>query len=108
MSRWCCCTPVASILGRSARIPDQEVPDFLKDMYAEVSPDGAEHFPVVMAKLAALHVAEPTLTAADLREISSRTLVMVGDDDLCNRIILDFLTAEPVQTLAPIRRAAKT
>lgn len=121
--------------------PDPEVPNFLADMYGEVSPDGAEHYPDVVAKLAHMNMEEPTLTAADLQGISTRTLVLVGDDDevtlehaiafyrglpaaelavvpgtshgllvekpdLSNRIILDFLMNDPVQTLAPIRRKA--
>ncbi|MFC7446744.1 alpha/beta fold hydrolase [Rhodococcus daqingensis] len=120
--------------------PDRDPPAFLADMYAEVSPDGAGHHPIVARKLDRMHVEEPTLTAEDLRGVTSRTLVMLGDDDevtlehalalyrglpdaelavvpgtshgllvekpdLCNRIILDFLTTEPVPTMAPIRRA---
>jgi len=94
----------------------------------------------VSAKLARTNWEEPTLTAADLSEVTSRTLVMLGDDDevtiehalamywgltdaelavvpgtshgllhekpaLCNSIIVDFLTLEPVPTIAPVRRA---
>jgi len=119
---------------------DEESAEFLGASYGEVSPDGAEHFPVVLAKLDRMHAAEPTLTAGDLAAGTSRTLVMTGDDDeiafehtiamysglpdaelaivpgtshgllvekpeLCNRIILEFLTTDPVQTYAPIRRA---
>ena len=78
-----------------------------------------------------MHAREPGLTGADLREITPRTLVMVGDDDevrlehaiemyrslpdgelavvpgtshgllvekpdLCNLIITEFLTKDPV------------
>ncbi len=121
--------------------PAQSPPDFIAEMYAELSPDGAGHFPVVTSKLARMHAAEPELTGPDLARITGRTLVMVGDDDevtlehavafyrqlpagelavvpgtshgllvekpdLCNRIILDFLSTEPVPTMAPIRRAA--
>jgi pimeloyl-ACP methyl ester carboxylesterase len=35
----------------------------------------------VVAKLAEMHAAEPAFTVADLREITARTLVLVGDDD---------------------------
>jgi pimeloyl-ACP methyl ester carboxylesterase len=122
--------------------PDNPPPDFLAASYGELSPDGSEHYPVVVAKLAQMHTEEPTLTAADLGRVRSRTLVMVGDDDevtlehaialyrgipdaelavvpgashgllverpaLCNTLILDFLTADPVATLAPIRRARR-
>jgi len=121
--------------------PNNVPPEFLAGLYAEVSPDGAEHYAVMVAKLAEMHVREPTLIAWDLRAVRSRTLVMVGDDDevtlehavamyrgipnaelmvvpgashgllvekpdLCNGVILEFLTTDPVPTLAPIRRAA--
>lgn len=43
----------------------------------EVSPDGQGHFPIVVEKLAQMHLNEPALTAADLSRITSRTLVMV-------------------------------
>jgi pimeloyl-ACP methyl ester carboxylesterase len=119
--------------------PANEPPEFLARLYSEVSPDGAEHYPVVVAKLARMHLEEPTL-ADDLSHIESRTLVMLGDDDevtlehaialyrglpdaelmvvpgtshgllvekpgLCNSVILEFLTTDPVPTMAPIRRA---
>lgn len=61
--------------------PDNTPPEFLARLYSEVSPDGPEHYPVVVAKLAQMHAEGPTLTAADLNQIRSRTLVMLGDDD---------------------------
>jgi pimeloyl-ACP methyl ester carboxylesterase len=104
-----------------------------------VSPDGRAHYPIVAAKLARMHAEEPSLTREDLHRVTTRTLVMIGDDDevrlehaiefyravpdcelailpgtshgllvekpgLSNAIIIDFLTTEPVPTLAPIRR----
>jgi pimeloyl-ACP methyl ester carboxylesterase len=113
--------------------PDLEPPDFLAASYAEISPDGPEHYPVVVEKLARMHLEGPMLEASDLGRIESRTLVMVADDDevrlehavelyrgladaelavvpgtshglllekpaLCNRLILDFLTSDPVPT----------
>jgi pimeloyl-ACP methyl ester carboxylesterase len=121
--------------------PSNEPPEFLARLYAEVSPDGAEHYQVVVDKLAQMHLAQPTLTTDDLGGVSNRTLVMVGDDDevrlehavamyraiqdaelmvvpgtshgllvekpeLCNDVILEFLTDDPVPTMAPIRRKA--
>jgi pimeloyl-ACP methyl ester carboxylesterase len=120
--------------------PDEEPPAFLERLYAELSPDGADHYGVVVEKLARMHSEEPALTPEDLRRVDSRTLVMVGDDDqvrlehaletyrairdaelivvpgtshgllvekpdLCNDVILQFLTTDPVATMAPIRRA---
>jgi pimeloyl-ACP methyl ester carboxylesterase len=118
---------------------ETDPPAFLKRLYAEISPDGPAHYPVVVEKLARMHAKEPTLTIADLRRLQARTLVMVGDDDevtlehavtlyrslpdgelavipgtshgllvekaaLCNTMIVDFLTNDPVPTIAPIRR----
>jgi pimeloyl-ACP methyl ester carboxylesterase len=50
--------------------------------YAERSPDGADHFPVVVEKAMAMFSTEPTLTTDDLVRIGHPTLVLVGDDDV--------------------------
>jgi pimeloyl-ACP methyl ester carboxylesterase len=121
--------------------PDASPPEVLARGYAELSPDGPDHFPVVNGKLARLNWEEPTLARSELSAVASQTLVMVGDDDevklehaiamyrgipdaelavvpgtshgllhekpaLCNRIIVDFLTTDPVPTIAPVRRAS--
>jgi pimeloyl-ACP methyl ester carboxylesterase len=114
---------------------------FLGTRYGEVSPDGEDHFAVVVRKEFELSAREPAYTAQDMRAVKHRTLVMVADDDimklehalefyralpngelaivpgtshfllqekpaLCNAIILDFLTNDPVPNVAPVRRAA--
>jgi pimeloyl-ACP methyl ester carboxylesterase len=61
--------------------PNHDPPEFLRALYGDVSPDGVGHYPVVVEKLARMHLVEPTLTPADLARISCRTLVMFGDDD---------------------------
>jgi pimeloyl-ACP methyl ester carboxylesterase len=61
--------------------PELSPPEVLERGYADLSPDGAEHYPVVARKLARMNFEEPTLAAADLGGITSRTLVMLGDDD---------------------------
>lgn len=108
---------------------DEEATEFLRGWYAEVSPDGGDHWDTVSAKLDRMHRAEPTLTVDDLAGIAAPALLMFGDDDevepahlhamhralphaqlaivpgtghgvlgdkpdLCNRMIIDFLTAE--------------
>jgi pimeloyl-ACP methyl ester carboxylesterase len=127
----------------SAIDPDEYPHEALEPGYAELSPDGPGHYPLVSAKLAKMNWEEPTLTAADLSRVRSRTLVMIGDDDevtlehaiamyrdipdaelaivprtshgllhekpaLCNTMIVDFLTTDPVPTIAPVRRAGVT
>lgn len=126
--------------GWEPGVLDGEPPEFLRDSYGELSPDGVEHYDAVVGKLAVMHQQEPTVTNAELNQITCRVLVMVGDDDevrldhavdmyrslvkgelavipgtshgllvekpdVCHRLIVDFLTQDPVQTLAPIRRA---
>jgi pimeloyl-ACP methyl ester carboxylesterase len=122
--------------------PEADPPEVLARGYAELSPDGPEHFPVVAAKLARMNWEEPALRTGELSGLRSRTLVMLGDDDevtlehavamyrglpdaelavvpgtshgllhekpaLCNAIMVDFLTTDPVPTLAPVRRAGR-
>jgi pimeloyl-ACP methyl ester carboxylesterase len=121
--------------------PQNEPPAFLEASYAELSPDGADHYPVIVEKVADMHQSAPDLTVEELGSIQCRTLVMLADDDevrlehalelyrtvadaelavipgtshgllvekpaLCNAIISEFLTQDPVRTYAPIRRAA--
>jgi len=57
-------------------------PPFIKERYAERSPEGADHFAAVFQKSLAMWTAEPTLTTDDLRRVSVPALVLVGDDDL--------------------------
>jgi pimeloyl-ACP methyl ester carboxylesterase len=121
--------------------PDSGPHPVLARGYAELSPDGPDHFPVVSAKLARMNSEEPTLAVSELSGVTNRTLVMLGDDDevtlehaiamyrglhdaelavvpgtshgllhekpaLCNRLIIDFLTTDPLSTIAPVRRAS--
>ncbi len=120
--------------------PVVEPPTFMVESYKELSPDGVEHLPIVIKKLNQMHSNGPKLMQRDLKNISCRTLVMVGDDDevmlehaidfyrglpkgefsvvpgtshgllmekpdLCNQIMVDFMTLDPIPTFAPIRRA---
>jgi pimeloyl-ACP methyl ester carboxylesterase len=50
--------------------------------YGEVSPDGPEHFLVLLRKVMQMVTTSPTLTTDDLERITHRTLVMAGDDDM--------------------------
>lgn len=61
---------------------DPGLATYAQESYAARSPDGVEHFPVVMAKFMEMARTEPALTVADLTAVSTPTLVLVGDDDL--------------------------
>ncbi|MEV4003040.1 alpha/beta hydrolase [Actinomadura sp. NPDC049753] len=69
---------------------DGEMPAELVDAYAEVSPDGRDHFPVVLGKIAHAAATEPRPDPAELRAVTARTLVLSGDDDL---VTLDHTVA---------------
>jgi len=58
------------------------LPPMLAQLYGAVSPDGAEHFAVVIDKLAAEWRTEPSFTLAELATITAPSLVMMGDSDL--------------------------
>jgi len=50
--------------------------------YEQLSPDGPEHFPVVLEKLLGLWQSDPGLGPESLARITAPALVMQGDDDL--------------------------
>jgi pimeloyl-ACP methyl ester carboxylesterase len=66
------------------------VPAEIVDAYAEVSPDGRDHFPVVLRKIVDAVATEPAPDPAELRAVTPRTLVLAGDDDL---VTLDHTVA---------------
>ena len=53
-----------------------------KALYEQLSPDGPEHFGVVLEKIRKMWLCGPTLTAEDLARITAPMLVMVGDADI--------------------------
>ncbi len=63
--------------------PDDDAWAMPRQRYAHVSPDGADHFPVVFAKLQRMwRDGQPTLESSDLARIPIPVLVVVGDDDV--------------------------
>lgn len=61
---------------------DGEPPQFMADAYAEVSPDGPEHWPVVVRKAAELHRSEPDISPSQLKVLTVPVLVVAGDDEI--------------------------
>jgi pimeloyl-ACP methyl ester carboxylesterase len=60
---------------------DGPMVDMLRAPYANLSPDGVEHFPVVLDKGLTMIANEPTITEAQLSQLQMPALVLVGDDD---------------------------
>jgi pimeloyl-ACP methyl ester carboxylesterase len=52
-----------------------------RTMYEAASPDGSEHWPVVVGKMAEMFRTEPDISIEDLGHINAPTLILVGDDD---------------------------
>jgi pimeloyl-ACP methyl ester carboxylesterase len=65
-----------------AVVDDLATMSLMVDIYGAVSPDGREHFPVVVEKITRMIAEEPKLTTKDLHRVAARTLVMAGDDDV--------------------------
>jgi pimeloyl-ACP methyl ester carboxylesterase len=61
-----------------ADAPEMEM---FRSMYEAASPDGAEHWPVVVGKMVEMFRTEPDIPIEDLGSIGAPTLVLVGDDD---------------------------
>jgi pimeloyl-ACP methyl ester carboxylesterase len=55
-------------------------PPMFRDLYAAVSPDGGDHFPVVFDKLHTLWTGETGIEVSDLGNVAAPTLVLCGDD----------------------------
>ena len=66
-------------MGVTADAPELAM---FRGMYESVSPDGPEHWPVVIEKVTRMWTEEPTLTVDDVAQIQAPTLVMAGDDDM--------------------------
>lgn len=60
---------------------DSDVISRIRDAYAERSPDGPDHFRVIVKKTMKMVASEPTLTTEELAGITAPVLVLVGDDD---------------------------
>jgi pimeloyl-ACP methyl ester carboxylesterase len=65
--------------GLHADAPDMAM---FRAMYEVTSPDGPEHWPVVVGKMVEMYRTEPDIPIEDLGRISAPTLVLVGDDDV--------------------------
>ena len=87
--------------------PDDPMGAAMYNAYVERTPDGADHFPMVLDKALTLFASEPTLSAADVRRVTTPTLVLVGDDDcieLAHTVAL--FEALPAGQLAVVPRAS--
>jgi pimeloyl-ACP methyl ester carboxylesterase len=62
------------------KMPDM-LPPMLRDLYNAVSPDGPEHWDVVLDKMWQMIRTEPNIAFAELERVSAPTLLIVADQD---------------------------
>ncbi|MDX6321215.1 MAG: hypothetical protein QOF52_1073 [Propionibacteriaceae bacterium] len=81
--------------------------EMYRTQYEATSPDGPDHWPVVVAKFKEMVATQPTISVEQLGGITASTLVLVGDDDI---ITLDhagnLFRAIPSSELAVVPRAS--
>jgi len=59
-----------------------DAPPAMTEAYAALSPDGRDHFPVVLEKMKTMLLSEPQLTPELLGGIAAPALVVAADDDM--------------------------
>jgi pimeloyl-ACP methyl ester carboxylesterase len=88
-------------IGPRGEIDVEPVVEAFGESYGAVSPDGQDHYPIVVRKVLEMSAREPELKASDLSGITNRTLVMCSDDDIITlEHIIDLYRAIPNSELA--------
>ncbi len=64
-----------------ATVKPEEWPESFRLEYARLSPDGADHWPVVPERLKRMWASEPNYTDEEMAGIGAPTLVIAGDRD---------------------------
>ena len=54
----------------------------ISEAYARLSPDGPDHWPIVLGRLKPMWIAEPSFTNDEMQRITAPTLIIVGDGDI--------------------------
>jgi pimeloyl-ACP methyl ester carboxylesterase len=57
-------------------------PKSIRDDYARISPDGADHFPVLIERLKKMWLSQPNFSTKELASIKSSALIVAGDHDI--------------------------
>jgi pimeloyl-ACP methyl ester carboxylesterase len=54
----------------------------VSNAYARLSPDGADHWPIVLGRLQRMWLVEPNFTREEMQSIKAPTLIIIGDADI--------------------------
>jgi pimeloyl-ACP methyl ester carboxylesterase len=76
----------------TAEVKPEQLPQFFRDEYEKVSPDGPQHYPLFVRRVAAMWRKYPYVARGKLAGIHCPTLIIVGDHD--------FFPVEPALRLA--------
>ena len=60
----------------------EDWPDWIRDEYKRLSPDGPAHWPIFFGRMQKMFTSEPNYTVEQLKTIKAPMLVMAGDDDM--------------------------
>lgn len=66
---------------KTGEIKPEDLPRFFQEEYERVSPDGPQHYPVFLNRLAKMWRSYPYLERSRLKEIRCPTLIVAGDQD---------------------------
>lgn len=70
----------AETLERARTFSPDDLP--VSETYGRLSPDGADHWPIVLGRLHRMWTMEPNFTREEMQSIKVPTLIIVGDDDI--------------------------
>jgi pimeloyl-ACP methyl ester carboxylesterase len=74
--------PMFMEMTKLEQMPQDMLPPLLKTIYDVVSPDGPEHWDVVVDKVWQMVRVEPNMEISELANVSAPTLLLLGVDDL--------------------------
>ena len=85
-------------------MPQGMLPPMLQDLYASVSPDGPDHWDVIVEKeWQMIKSGEPNLDLSELAAVQAPTLVMLGDNDMVTEAhAVDMASAIPTSKLVVV------
>ena len=75
---------------------------YQNDYFNKLSPDGPDHWPVVLQKLKKMWINEPNISDQELNSIVKPTLIIVGDHDMIKINHISRIRFSRIYTIIPI------
>ena len=78
----------------------------VSEAYGRLSPDGVDHWPIVIGRVKRLWIEEPNFTREEMLSIEAPTLIIVGDSDLVTpEHAVEMFRTIPVAQLCVVPKA---